>query len=163
MIDEQERLRRYCGSHELDDEGRRLDRREFPETIRALHWLATCQMGWHRNRDRYRRDLLRVLGDDFTRHGLPTESGITLRVAPDGQSWYAWRRTVTLQVGVLPSEPPDRRPISGRMMAPSRQRVFPARTLVGATDRSRTRSVAIGRDGAGPEQGTSDPGRTSQG
>ena len=94
-IDEEERLRRYSGSQELDDEGRRLDRREFAETTNALHWLATCQMGWHRNRGRYRRDLLRVLGDDFTRHGLPTESGITLHVAADGQIWYAWRRTVT--------------------------------------------------------------------
>jgi len=94
-IDEEERLRRYIGSQELDDEGRRLDRREFAETNGALHWLATCQMGWHRDGGRYRRDLLKVLGDDFTRHGLPKESGITLHVAPDGQSWYAWRRTVT--------------------------------------------------------------------
>ena len=94
--DEEERLRRYSGSQELDDEGRRLDRREFAETIDALLWLATCQMGWHqRNGGRYRPDLLRVLGDDFTRHGLPLESGITLHVAQDGQSWYAWRRTVT--------------------------------------------------------------------
>ena len=36
-----------------------------------------------------------VLGDDFTLHGLPRESGITLHVARDGQSWYARRRTVT--------------------------------------------------------------------
>ena len=94
-IDEEDRLRRYSGSQELDDEGQRLDRREFAETTRALHWLATCQMGWHRNGGRYRHDLLRVLGDDFTRHGLPRDSGITLLVAQDGQSWYAWRRTVT--------------------------------------------------------------------
>ena len=94
-IDEEERLRRYSGSQELDGEGRRLDRREFAETIRALHWVATCQMGWHQNGGVYRRDLLGVLGDDFTQHGLPKESGITLHVAPDGQSWYAWRRTVT--------------------------------------------------------------------
>ena len=94
-LDEEERLRRYSGSQELDDGGRRLDRREFAETIDALHWLATCQMRWHRNGGRYRRDMLRVLGDDFTRHGLPRESGITLHVAQDGQSWYAWRRTVT--------------------------------------------------------------------
>ena len=93
--DEEERLRRHSGSQELDDEGRRLDRREFDETIDALHWLATCQMGWHQNGGRYRRDLLKVLGDDFTRHGLPRESDITLQVAQDGQSWYAWRRTVT--------------------------------------------------------------------
>lgn len=94
-IEEEERLRRYSGSQELDDEGRRLDRREFAETIRALHRLATCQMGWHGNGGGYRPDLLKLLGDDFMRHGLPKESDITLHVAPDGQSWYAWQRTVT--------------------------------------------------------------------
>ena len=47
-IDEEERLRRYSGSQELNDEGRRLDRREFAATIQAQQWLATCQMGWHR-------------------------------------------------------------------------------------------------------------------
>ena len=106
---EEERLRRYSGSQELDDAGRRLDRREFAETIHALHWLATCQMGWHRNGGRYRRDMLRVLGDDFTHHGLPRESGITLHVAQDGQSWYAWRRTVTgwcFAIGAA-APPPD--------------------------------------------------------
>ncbi|MXY90257.1 MAG: hypothetical protein F4Y89_06920 [Gammaproteobacteria bacterium] len=91
---QKERLRRYTGSQEVDEEGRRLDRREFTETIDALGWLATCQMGWYRNLDRYRDDLLKIL-DDFTRQGLPKESGITLYVAEDGQSWYAWRRTVT--------------------------------------------------------------------
>ncbi|MCY4499615.1 MAG: hypothetical protein OXC14_20320 [Rhodospirillaceae bacterium] len=94
-LDAEERLRRFSGSQGQDDGGRRLDRREFAETTDALHWLATCQMGWHRNGGRYRRDLLRVLGNDFTGHGLPKESGITLHVAQDGQSWYAWRRTVT--------------------------------------------------------------------
>ena len=36
-----------------------------------------------------------MIGDDFTRQGLPKESGIALRVSKDGQAWYAWRRTVT--------------------------------------------------------------------
>ena len=124
-IDEEERLRRYSGSQELDDEGRRLDRREFAETIRALHWLATCQMGWHRNGGRYRRDLLRVLGDDFTRHGLSKESGITLDVAPDGQSWYAWRRTVTgrcFAIGAA-GPPPDQWTYDG----PEPPRGFPGK------------------------------------
>lgn len=94
-IDEEERLRRYSGSQELDDEGLRLDRREFSETVDALQWLATCQMGWHRNGGRYRHDLLKILDGDFVRQGLPRESGIKLHVARDGQSWYAWRRTVT--------------------------------------------------------------------
>ena len=109
-LDEEERLRRYSGSQELDDEGRRLDRREFAATIHALHWLATCQMGWHRNGDRYRRDMLKILGDDFTRHGLPSESGLRLHVARGGQSWYAWRRTVTgwcFAIGAA-GPPPDR-------------------------------------------------------
>ncbi len=95
-LDEQERIRRYAGSHETDEEGRRLDRREFAATIDALRWLETCQMGWHRNRGgRYRDDLLKMIAGDFTRQGLPKESGITLRVSSDGQAWYAWRRTVT--------------------------------------------------------------------
>ena len=94
-IDEEERLRHYSGSQELDDEGRRLDHREFTATTDALRYLATCQMGWHRNGGRYRHDLLKILGDDFTRQGLPMESGIKLHVATDGQSWYAWRRTMT--------------------------------------------------------------------
>ena len=94
LIDEEERLCRYTGSQGTDEEGRRLDRREFAVTIVALQWLATCQMGGHRRGGRYRDDMLEIVGD-FTRYGLPTEAGITLRVANDGQSWYAWRRTVT--------------------------------------------------------------------
>ncbi len=94
-IDEKERLRRYTGSQELDDEGRRLDRREFAATIDALQWLATCQMGWYRRDGGYRNDMLKILGDYFTRQGLPKESGIKLHVAKDGQSWCAWRWTVT--------------------------------------------------------------------
>ena len=94
-LEEEERLRRYSGSQELDDEGRRLDRREFAATMDAFRWLATCQMGWYRRCGRYRRDLLKFLNDAFTSYGLPRESGIRLHVAEDGQSWYAWRRTVT--------------------------------------------------------------------
>ena len=108
--DEEERLRRYVGSQELDDEGRRLDRREFKTTIEALERLATCQMGWYRRGDCYRDDMLKILGNDFTRQGLPKASGITLHVAEDGQSWYAWRRTVTgwyFAIGAA-GPPPDR-------------------------------------------------------
>ena len=94
--DEQERILRYTGSQETDAEGRRMDRREFAETIKALRWLETCQMGWYRNRGgRYRGELLKLIGKDFTRQGLPKDSGISLHASSDGQSWYAWRRTVT--------------------------------------------------------------------
>ena len=96
-LDAEERLQRYAGSNKTDTEERRLDRREFKETTKALRFLATCQMGWYRNRGgRYhRKKLLIALGDDFTRHGLPKDHGITIRVSKDGQAWYAWRRTVT--------------------------------------------------------------------
>lgn len=95
-IEKQERLRRYAGSDETDDAGRRLDRREFKETMKALHWLAICQMGWYRNRGkRYRAELLEVLGSYFTRQGLPPDPGITMKVSKNGKAWYAWRRTVT--------------------------------------------------------------------
>ncbi len=96
--EEQDRLRHYAGSDETDADGRRLDRREFKETTRALHWLATSQMGWYRNenhRGRYRADLLNLLSDSFTAQGLPSEHGITMRVAKNGKTWFAWRQTVT--------------------------------------------------------------------
>ena len=95
--DAEERLRRYAGSNRTDTEGRRLDQREFKETTEGLRFLATCQMGWYRNRGgRYHRErLLSVIGDDFTRHGLPKDHGIAVRVTKNGQAWYAWRRTVT--------------------------------------------------------------------
>ena len=96
VADEQERLRRYAGSDDTDERGRRLDRREFKETIDALSKLHMYQMGCYGNLGgRYRDDLLQIIGKDLTRSGLPEESGITLRVSEDGQSWYAWRRTVT--------------------------------------------------------------------
>lgn len=110
-----DRLRRYAGSDETDREGRRLDRREFKETTDALRWVATCQMGWYRRNDRYRPDLLDLLSDDFTRHGLPSESGITMRVAKKGQAWYAWRRTITGRCFAIGSSgpPPDQWELDG--------------------------------------------------
>jgi hypothetical protein len=87
-----ERLERFAGVDGVDDAGRRLDQREFEETRQALQWLATCQMGWHRNDDRYRSDLLDVVAPF---RGLPPEHGIQLIVDAGGQQWWAWRRTVT--------------------------------------------------------------------
>jgi hypothetical protein len=66
-------------------------------------------MGWYRNRGgRYRADLLELLGD-FTSQGLPEDHGITLHVAKNGKSWWAWRRTVTgwcFAIGAV-GPPPD--------------------------------------------------------
>jgi hypothetical protein len=110
VIEEQERIRRYTGSDALDEDGRRLDRREFEQTTDALRYLAGCHMGWYRNRGgRYRTDMLARLSNDFTRQGLPQDHAITMRVRDDGQAWYAWRRTITgwcFAVGAA-GPPPD--------------------------------------------------------
>ncbi len=96
VIEEQQRLKRYAGSDGTDETGRRLDRREFKETTKALRWLATCQMGWYRNQsERYHADLLERLGDNFSLQKLTQPSGIQMAVSDDDQTWYAWRRTVT--------------------------------------------------------------------
>ena len=94
-MEENDRLRRYAGVDGVDSEGRRLDRREFKETIQALHWLATCHTGHYRKRNRYDRNLLHLLGDSFTTFGLPKEAEITMKVAKSGQRWFAYRRTVS--------------------------------------------------------------------
>jgi hypothetical protein len=90
------RLKEFAGVAGTDEEGRRLDRREFSETREALDWLATCQMGWHHNQGgRYRPELLKIFEPDFARKGLPADHGIHLVVSRSGQAWYAWRRTIT--------------------------------------------------------------------
>lgn len=76
IVEEVGGLVRYAGVDGTDSEGRRLDRREFRETIKALRWLATCHMGHYRKRKRYDPELLTLLGDSFhTRHGLPRGPG----------------------------------------------------------------------------------------
>lgn len=105
-----DRLQRYAGVEGADDDGRRLDQREFKETKDALRALATAQMGWYRNRGgRYRPELLEILKPRFERYGLSADPGISLWVADDGQSWWAYRRTVTgwcFAVGAA-APPPD--------------------------------------------------------
>jgi len=96
VVAEIEELVRYAGVDGTDSEGRRLDRREFRETIKALRWLATCHMGHYRKRERYDHELLSLLRDGFhTRHGLPRDPGIKMKIAKDGQRWFAYRRTVS--------------------------------------------------------------------
>lgn len=101
-----ERLERNAGVDGEDEDGQRLDQREFAETKKALQWLATMQMGWHRNRGgQYRPGLLEMLRPD----GLPEDHGIHLNVEKDGQSWWAWRRTITgwcFAIGAA-DKPPD--------------------------------------------------------
>lgn len=109
-VKEEARLVRYAGVEGADDDGQRLDQREFKETREALQALATAQMGWYRNRGgSYRLELLDILQSRFERCGLPADHGISLHVTDDSQSWWAWRRTVTgwcFAVGAA-GPPPD--------------------------------------------------------
>lgn len=84
-----------AGVDGVDESGRRLDRRQFDATQKALRWLAACQMGHYRSGGRYREDLLSIVEPHFERDGLPSDHGIEMRVAPDGTGWFAVRRTVT--------------------------------------------------------------------
>lgn len=90
-----QRLIDNAGLDGWDDVGQRLDQREFAETRRALQWLATCRMGHYRHDERYRPDLLPLVESQFVRDGLPEDHGIVMNVAVDGQSWYAYRETVS--------------------------------------------------------------------
>lgn len=90
-----QRLIDNAGVDGWDDDGKRLDQREFAETRKALHWLATCHMGHYRHDDRYRHDLLPIVEPHFVRDGLQEEHGIVMTVAGDGQSWYGYRKTAS--------------------------------------------------------------------
>ena len=91
----QRRLVENAGLRGVDETGQQLDQREHFETRESLHWLAVCQMGHYRNGQFYRDDLLPIVEPSFTQYGLPESSGVEIRVAADGQSWYAERQTVT--------------------------------------------------------------------
>ena len=78
-----------------DAQGLRLDRRDFLETCRALGWLHNCHMGWWRRDARYKDGLLALIGGRMQRHNLSLENGYREIVAPDGSSWFAWRRSAS--------------------------------------------------------------------
>lgn len=69
--------------------------------------MAAAQSGWYSNPEKvYRADLVELL-QPFP--GLPDDHGIEIEVANDGQSWWAWRRTITgwcFAVGAA-QPPPD--------------------------------------------------------
>lgn len=107
--EKQRRLGRFAGIDGVGEDGRRLDQREFDATRQSLLMLATAQMGWFRQLGRYRSDLLEMFAPNLLSKGLPEDHGIRLLVSPDGNAWYAWRRTISgwcFAVGACAS-PPD--------------------------------------------------------
>ena len=91
------RLLENAGLAEVDESGKQLDRREHNETMEALRYLSTCQMGHYRSRGReYHADLVKVVENLPERYGLPgPPNGVRMHVSPDGQRWYAERETIT--------------------------------------------------------------------
>jgi len=87
-------LLEFAGIHGIDSELRQLDRREFAATCNALSWLWTCMSGQYSKQDRFRANVLEIAGP-YERHGLPEPNGLIMRIRNGGQSWFAYRRTVT--------------------------------------------------------------------
>ncbi|HSK91294.1 MAG TPA: hypothetical protein VK875_08270 [Euzebyales bacterium] len=137
-----QRLINNAGVDGWDDDGKRLDQREFEETRKALHWLATCHMGHYRHDDRYRHDLLPIVEPHFVRDGLPEEHGIVMTVAGDGQLWYAYRKTASGWHFAIGAAGPPR--ISGATTVPSLRRAFP--TMMAGLDLASETSPATGSD-----------------
>lgn len=90
-----ERQAANAGSQAIDGRGRRVDDREVAETRDALRVLQGSAMGWHRQRGRFRDDLVDGIygAADFTKRGLPAEHGVATHVREDGQAVAYWRAT----------------------------------------------------------------------
>jgi hypothetical protein len=84
---------RWAGSDEVDAEGRRMDRRGFVETRDSLRWLAIRENNEHQHHGVYRGDLLGMFPNGVKFGQVARRDAITLAVAEDGQSWWAWAKT----------------------------------------------------------------------
>ena len=93
---EAQRLADNAGAVGTDSFGRQLDQREHAETMQALQWLYTCQLGYYPNQGkRYFADLEAIIDGLSDRYDLPYPNNIEMRISDDGQSWYAARQTIT--------------------------------------------------------------------
>lgn len=92
-----ERQAENAGSQAVDENGRRVDDREFSETRDMLRLLATAAMGWHRRQGRFRSDVVGGLytADDFTKGKLPANHGTQELVGVSGQEVVYWRETIS--------------------------------------------------------------------
>lgn len=86
-----------AGSQAVDDNGKRVDDREFFETRDMLRLLSNSAVGHHRQRGHFRDDLVGgVYGDkDFTKRGLPAVHGVQQAVRADGAEVIYWREMIS--------------------------------------------------------------------
>src|SRR5665648_90006 len=86
-----------AGTQGTDEQGRRVDDREFAETRDVLRLLGTSAMGWHRQRGQFREDLVGEVytSKDFTKRRLPADPGIKTLLSADRQVVAYWRATAS--------------------------------------------------------------------
>lgn len=97
---EAERLRtkgeaRWTGSDEVDERGRRRDRREFEQTCSALRFHSAAHMGWYSPEGGYQRKVLGMVANTTTLRQFNPAPCITMHISDDNQAWWAWRQTRT--------------------------------------------------------------------
>lgn len=91
-----ERQASNAGSQEVDEDGRRIDDREFAETKDVLRLLETSAIGWCQRRGgRFRSDLVNGVytPEDFEKRRLPRNHGIHEQVSDDELEVSYWRAT----------------------------------------------------------------------
>lgn len=86
-----------AGSSGADELGRRIDDREFLQTKKMLRKLYVSAAGWHRQRGKFRNDLVEGVytAKDFAKAGLPTNHGTRMGISSDGQYSWFWRETIS--------------------------------------------------------------------
>jgi hypothetical protein len=87
------RLRWYSGDKGYRHDGTKLDQREFASTKEALRLLASWHRGWYSKESRFLGTVLDFL-DQTSTSDLPEPHGVVMEIRPDGQAWFAWRRTI---------------------------------------------------------------------
>ncbi len=96
MVEEQqrERERKYAGSMELDESGRRKDRRGFPEAKQDLGNVDLLQTCYMREHGRYTDDPAKLLGTTGSWWSFDLEA-THLATSSDSKGYWVWRSTPT--------------------------------------------------------------------
>ncbi|GAA5227012.1 hypothetical protein [Paeniglutamicibacter antarcticus] len=86
-----------AGRTGADELGRRIDDREFRQTKNMLRKLQTSAAGWHRQKGKFRNDLVGGVyaAKDFVKVGLPENHGTRMEISSDGQYAWFWRETIS--------------------------------------------------------------------
>jgi hypothetical protein len=87
----------FAGSDDVDELGRRLDDREFKVTRNALYEVCAAESAYAwRNHLFNAGEITAQLSDEaMAKRGLPIPHGVTVRAAPDGSSFWVFRRTIS--------------------------------------------------------------------